>query len=511
MSLVRHLSLTVLLLLLASLPAPVIVSAETPTLEPRSTAPGQATTIGYAWLVLSAEQLPWLIGADIRSLHLAACINGGLVAGEVYVLPRGLSPSFEAELNKTTYVPVYGSTRVKENDLLLLLVPYSPVNLHSLFVRGSVAKECGWGRHYALLRLHNRVKVVVKSLASLGRALLWHSPRALAPRGLEFYIYFDRDRGRGSPVYPSSVPDMALVTSLARRLGIAPGNNTAWYTRLRTILRERAESAHLEAVVEKAKGWIMSSDYSRVVEVLRPLSSGRGPRRLPSSINYIDGGGSGSLRFYWFTLSLDPGLPSKPVELAPGEKLYPSTIYLGPYVEDVGLHVRVENNSSQQACVEVGLFVYRYESGSQGGHYDATPLVAIDRRYLVSPGSVSAIEVEPSNIPWSGTKLGARPFVRNCGGASIEVLDATLDFLKSYPSMPVEEQRQGLEILSYGIKIIDPRGSRVAKYVETDMLPGLYFVAGLGDNRFSFSFSYPEGVYLDYNYGDDGATLVLDV
>jgi hypothetical protein len=457
----------------------------------------------YVWFVLRANQLPGLVGSDIRSLHVASCIDGKLVEGEVYVLPRELDKTFVAELNTTTLIPLYDNTTIEANDLLLLLVPVPAQAMPSSTL------QCGWGRNYAMLRLHNRIEVFLDDITKYKRLIVGSGLPSPYIGGLHFYIYFNKLAQTNEPLYPSHIPNMGLLVELAKRLNIRVDTNTStWYKKLVSVLTSRTSSVYIRASLETVKGWIMNKDYSQIKTIVKGTDT-IGPTVTPATINYIDGSGGGSLKFYWFALTLDKQLPGIPIQLSPGQSLQRNTIYIGSYVEDVGLHLKIENPSTSMACVRIELYVYKYDSGTE----TYTSLVtSVVRTYYIDPETNVSIEVAPQSIPWSSEKLGVKPIIKNCGSTEIVLRHASLDFLKSYPSMPVPEQRQGLQILSYGIKILSQSLSRIDN-IEVNTLPGLYFVpTPQQEDSFSFTFSHPNGIFLNYNYGeDDNAVLYLDL
>lgn len=468
----------------------------------------------YIWLILRASQLPGLVGADIRSLHVVSCINNSLIEGVVYVLPREIKKSFIAELNATSLIPLYGSTKLYPNDLLLLLVPVPATSITSTLKNSypgfhSLQPLCEWGRKYALLRLHNRIAIPLGSVIKYNDLVIGDSlPELYTFRNMYFYLYFDKQLQKNSPIYPSSIPNLNILIELAKRLHVRMNiSNPVWYNSLLSILLSRTANKHISARIESVKGWIMNRDYSKIVTLVKTSEDLRSIS--PTTVNYIDGSGSGSLKFYWFALTLDKQLPGKPLQLKPGAALQRDIIYIGPYVEDIGLHLKIENPLSESACVKAEIYVYKYDSDSNS--YTSL-ITSTARTYYIEPRTNVTIELSPSSIPWSGEKLGVKPIITNCGNTDILLRQASLDILKSYPSMPVPEQRQGLQILSYGIQVLSKLLSRIS-YVQTDTVPGLYFIVPPQKvSVFSFSFSNPNGIYLNYNYGgDDGATLYLDL
>lgn len=505
----------ILFIVLLALPSPAI-AAQSTVLDYGPIARGQPSTsivqllsrdslkLRYVWLVLKASQLPGLVGSDMRSLHIASCIGGKLIEGVVYVLPRELDKTFIAELNTTTLIPLYGSTTIGAGDLLLLLVPVPAT------ITPPSMLQCGWGRNYAILRLHNRIEVLLDDIAKYKKLIVENAlPDQSIPFGVRFYIYFNKPGQVNTPLYPSHVPSLNLLIELARRLNIQVDTNTStWYQKLVSTLTSRVSSVRVGARLETVKGWIMSGDYSQIEAIVKETETIESVTS-PTAVNYIDGGGGGTLEFYWFTLTLDKQLPGTPLELGPGGVLQRDTIYIGPYVESIGLHLKVENPTSSIACVKAELYVYGYDSGSR----TYTSLItSVTRTYYINPRTNVTLELAPQSIPWSGEKLGVKPVIRNCGTVRIVLRHATIDFLKSYPSMPVPEQRQGLQILSYGIRLLSPSLSRIG-HLELSSLPGLYFrPQPQTEDSFSFTFSHPNGVYLNYNYGgDDGAILYLDL
>ncbi len=460
----------------------------------------EAVKLRYIWITITASKLPSLIGADMRTLHLASCIGGRLVEGEVYVLPRMLVKSFVAELGEKNLVPVYGEPKIESNDILLLQIALPARRVHEYLM-----PRCDWGERYTILGLENRLLVSI-SASSLSKVVIWpQGNKSILGNGdISFYIYFNKNSDNRS-MYPSSIPSIAILKWIAKVLGVSPSrNSSSWFQSLRAMLASVSKNIKINVSIENINMYKINS-----------LMNYAGDNNMQSP-NWAKRNTAHQLqRYYWFVLSLDKRLTKKTLALAPGESIHPKTIYLGPYVEGIGAHIWIRNDYSSSACLKLKLTVYAYRHDSSNNHYRLWPLISINRLYIISPNSMYLIEAAPDRLPRDNSSLGLDVSLTNCGGAVIEVISATIDFLKAYPRMPAEEQRQGFQILSYGIAAINHKYSRLARYVEAKTSSGLSIrVRPDSDEAFSFTYGYWEGVYLDYSGrgGDDsGPVMYLDL
>jgi len=441
--------------------------------------PGSGGAYRFAWLVLQARQVPGLVGADARTLSAAVCVAGSLVEAPVVVVPRDVAWAWLAPAGSRVPLPYYGVPRLRPSDLVVIVIPVP-------LWRWRGGGSCGWGVRYALARLHYRARIAL--------------PQGITLRGLDggfvklgtrltLYLYFDK-----SPVHGAEAAPLQLLAAVARSLGIGQGKGLGWLSVLRKELRKMALNLRgsLSIRVEHAGGWLVSRDLRRVETVppgMGPWS--RGLAAEPDSY-YIDGGGGGIDRVYWFTLVLnvDPSTGNK-AAMKLGELT--RSIYIGSYVETVGLHALV--SAGNTTCIKASLKIYRVS--------DSSLVYSVERAYYIGPGEA---ELDLYAAPGYGPQeLRAVASLSTCSGSAFVEL-ATLEFTKSFPDMPMGETREGLKILAYGIASSGYSSLSRIRYAYGD---GLEYPSTV--TRLALDYGGFNGVYLDYLRGDDKAYLYVDL
>ena len=475
------LSITVLILLIMPLYAGTIVAAYSHALR-LSPILKSGGSYRWAWLVLQADQVPGLVGADARTLRAALCVDGRLVEAPVVLVPRNVTWVWLASAGRRVPLPYYGDPRLKPSDVILVMAPVPATQSLSM-------ARCGWGVRYALARLHYRARILLPSGTAL-RALNGRLVKLTAP--LVLYLYFDR-----KPVRVETAEPLPLLTAVAKSLGIKRDKNLTWIMNLRSKLRALAlrYSRSLSIELVHVKGWLISRDLRKVLEQPWSMKLDGRPRAqglVEPDFYYIDGRGGGIDKLYWFTLILNVD-PSTGNEATMRLGQLTRSIYIGPYIESVGLHALV--SSSGGACIKASLKIYRASDGKL--------VYSVERSYYLGQGES---EIDLYAAPGYGSQeLRAVASLSSCGGNAYVEL-ATLDFTKSFPQMPVEQTRTGLKVLAYGIASSGYSSLSRIHYAYGD---GLEYPSTV--TRLALSYGGFNGIYLDYLSGNDNAYLYVDL
>jgi hypothetical protein len=418
-------------------------------------------------------------------------VNGRLVEGVVAVVPQSVEKTYLVSTGNYTEIPSYGRPRVAANDLILLFIPV-PANTNPLTPLG--ASECGWGIRYALERLHYRARLVVGANAMVYSWGTSGLGRVKLGVPLTVYVYYENS----SRFIPASQPPLTMIKSLAAAFGINTSKG-GWLAQLRVRLSEKARDAskYVTAVLEARRGWLVSKDLRSIVDEAvegRLTVSGL---VASTELRYIDGGGGGLGKFYWFALILnvDPNTANR-VEWSLSKPLT-RDIYLGSYVKSIGLHVLARAPPSSASCVKASITVYRADNG-----------VVIDSQthaYELQPGQEAVINVYPSTY-YGSTPLKASVEISSCSPSPAIVELASLEFTKSFTVMPIEFTRQGFKLLSYGIASSKYWAESRLDYAQGGGLkyPSTFTSITLGYGGFN-------GIYLDYDDYTDNAYLMVDV
>ncbi len=476
---------TLVALLLVAIVAPTELACITASAGP---AP-PPNALRFRVVLLKASQVPPLLGARVGSLHLAVPVDGRLVPGYVFVLPRKVIKTVIAESNRTTYVPVIGEDRVKPSDILVAVVPQPPATSGSSFsgvlhifkskASALIPTASAWGRTYARMGLHLRVGLAVPQgspavdLAS-GRVLRLRS-------GLGFIIYFDRRTS-----YQAQPADAGILKALARAVGLGKTVQSLLSPEHLKVLRERLARLVGEGRIELlgVQEFVGGATSQRLRGV-----------KLPESL--VGGGGGGSGSYYRFSVIL---AQNKVLSGA-----LDKTLYLGPYVYNAGLMIRAKSAGSGSAYVEVKVTVWRVRlsSSSPSGVVREGVVGSYDEYYVVGTSPVDIMVYPMTDYPSS--KLEAEVKVIPVLG-SVKVLLATFWIDKKYPTMPIPETREGIQILSTGIASLGDyytgtvppafQPARASQHVRagTSLSLGLQWWAPM---NLSFSYGVMNGVYVD--------------
>ncbi len=475
-------TLVALLLVAIAAPAELVCAASAGPAPP-------SNALGFKVILLKASQAPPLLGASVGSLHLAVPVDGRLIPGYIFVLPRKVIKTAIAESNETTYIPVIGEDRVKPSDILVAVVPQPQAAIGSSFsgvlqifkskASALIPTASAWGRTYVRMGLHLRVGLTVPQgspaidLAS-GKVLRLRS-------GLGFIIYFDR---RAS--YQAQPADAGILKALARAVGLGRA--------VQSLLSPK----HLKMLRERLAG-LVREERIKLVGVQEFVGRATSPRlrgvKLPERL--VNGGGGGSGSYYRFSVIL-----TKNEVLS---EALDKTLYLGPYVYNAGLMIRAESTGSGSAYVEVKVTVWRVglSSSSPSGVVREGVVGSYDEYYVVGSSPIDIMVYPMTDYP-SG-KLEAEVKVIPVLG-SVKVLLATFWIDKKYPTMPIPETREGIQVLSTGIAslgdyytgTIPPafQPARASQHVRvgTSLSLGLQWWTPM---NLSFSYEVMNGVYVD--------------
>ena len=455
----------------------------------------EASTIFYTSPAVAGSPLTWnkqsgffavftagklgLTGYDIRSLHAAVCTSSGLVEVPLYVLPRRVEKVYLINTESVVYTPSYGDHHLKPSDIIVVQLPRS-------ILKSPSGRMCDWGRHYALERLHNRLVIYMSKDTEVLAAGPYGLRRTRLNEPVTLLIYYD--------VTPGFPPRVLPISKALELIKLATGK--ADWRLLEEARRFYAKEASsccsiLREEMQHRNGWLLSKDYSRLLE--REIAE-----RSPDSV-YIDGGGGG-LDVYWFAVQLIPR--ERPVTLRPGgEKRI--KLYLGDNLLDVGLHVEAYNPGSTTACLYMTLSLE-----SRDGFTIATA-----RRISIAPGEDTIVSVYPSSVSLD-RYYTVSIVLRNCGTAPVTIKLASLDWTKNPTTGSQRFEREGVEILSYGLKALDPSLSRL-RYVQPSDTPGYSGIAFRPASyqpplkSVGFLYTYPNGAHISM-LGQQGM-LIVDV
>jgi len=459
---------------------------------PRIYNPIKQAMLKYDILVIPLSRIPQLIGADIRSLRVFIQTQRGPIEAEALILPRGVYETLIPEVNKTVPLPYYGSPRITANDILVIKIPITLTaqnivnQVRELPLQGcnGIVAQLAPGQDY------EEIKIAINK----GSPLLEINPlQHMASRGkllepLTLCIYYSK---KLTPPRVDTNPSLFREISLSL-LGRIP-RNTIELNELRRALTSLA--------VKK-------------IAIQPATRFTTGPKAAPE---YITPGLIGNpLRFYWFSIILSPVSRTNPVnkgntlpfELSTTRQSFERWIYLGPYVYSTGLHLKVEGGDNG-GCFKVVFELWSYNP------VEGSPKNLI-KSIIMGPYYLSANENKTIDAYLAPPSLSDKPLEAHiklvwCGG-SVKVILPTIDFLKSYPNMPLAPTEEAIDILSHAIAAAYPQESRLTKYVTASnhYANGVHFNTGAVDTV-TLDISDPNGIYLDYSSNNDNAYLLVDV
>lgn len=227
-----------------------------------------------------------------------------------------------------------------------------------------------------------------------------------------------------------------LLEGLAERLGVDTSRGE-WYAQLYYRLLSSPYRAHVLAVrLEERKGWLLSTDLTRIIRELSASDAAPARPGVTPQGYYIDGGGGGLDRFYWFVLSLnvDPftGMEKAWRLSTPLKRV----VCLGSYVTAATFNLMIQGDGRSRSCVRAAVNVYDASNWRYlGGDVEV---------YLLAPGERIAPVIHVP-VPYGSVKTRIVVDVSSWSYSYATVWKATLEFAKSYPSMPTPETRQGGE------------------------------------------------------------------
>ena len=454
--------------------------------------PIKQAMLKYNILVIPLSRIPQLIGADIRSLRVFIQTQRGLIETEALILPRGIYETLIPEVNRTVPLPYYGSPRITVNDILVIKTPITFImqnvvsQARALPLQGcsGIATQLAPGQDYEAIKI-----AINKGSPLLEINPLQHtaSERELL-EPLTLCIYYSKTM---IPPRVGTNPSLFREISLSL-LGRIPRNTIELDELRRALVGLAAEKITIQSITRS------TTEPKAVPEYITP-----GPVENPP-------------KFYWFSIILSPVSRTNPVnksntlpfELSATRQSFERWIYLGPYVYSTGLHLKVEGGDNG-GCFKAVFELWSYDP-VEGSPKNLVKSIALGPYYL-SANENRTIDTYLTPPSLSDKPLEAHIKLIWCGG-SVKVILPTIEFLKSYPSTPLAQTEEAIDVLSHAIAAAYPQESRLTKYVTASnhYANGVHFNAGAIDTV-TLDISSPNGIYLDYSSNSDNAYLLVDV